>query len=60
MPGIGLQRKGDVRHCQGTVLADWIAVGADGKERMTGTSVFMFNPDGQIDSVTGFTNPPPA
>jgi len=60
MPGIGLQRKGDVRHCQGTVLADWIASGTDGKERMTGTSVFVFNPDGQIDSVTGFTNPPPA
>jgi uncharacterized protein YndB with AHSA1/START domain len=59
MPGIGLQRKGDVRHCQGTVLADWIAVGSDGKERMTGTSVFMFIPDGRIDSVTGFTNPPP-
>ena len=60
MPGIGLRRKGDVRHCQGTVLADWIAAGADGKERMTGTSVFVFSPDGRIDSVTGFTNPSPA
>jgi hypothetical protein len=60
MPGVGLQRKGDVRHCQGTVLADWIAVGSDGKERMTGTNVFVFRPDGRIDSVTGFTNPPPA
>jgi uncharacterized protein YndB with AHSA1/START domain len=59
MPGIGLQRKGDVRHCQGTVLADWIAAGSDGKERMTGTSVFEFSPDGRIDSVTGFTNLPP-
>ncbi len=57
MPGIGLRRKGDVRHCQGTVLADWIAVGSDGKERMSGTSVFIFRPDGRIDSVTGFTNP---
>jgi uncharacterized protein YndB with AHSA1/START domain len=57
MPGIGLQRKGDVRHCQGTVLADWIAAGSDGKERMSGTSVFVFSPDGRIDSVTGFTNP---
>jgi len=56
MPGIGLQRKGDVRHCQGTVLADWIAAGSDGKERMTGTSVFVFSPDGRIDWVTGFTN----
>ncbi len=55
MPGIILRRKGSVRHCQGTVLADWIAVDGDGKERMTGTSVFVFGPDGRIDSVTGFT-----
>jgi uncharacterized protein YndB with AHSA1/START domain len=60
MPGIGLRRKGDVRQCQGTVLADWIAAGSDGKERMSGTSVFVFSPDGRIDSVTGFTNPLPA
>ena len=60
MPGIGLRRKGDVRQCQGTVLADWIAAGSDGKERMSGTSVFAFSPDGRIDSVTGFTNPSPA
>jgi hypothetical protein len=59
MPGIGLRRRGDVRHCQGTVLADWIAAGSDGKERMSGTSVFVFGPHGRIDSVTGFTNPPP-
>ena len=57
MPGIGLQRKGDVRQCQGTALADWIAKGGDGKERMSGTSVFAFSPDGRIESVTGFTNP---
>ena len=25
MPGISLERKGDVRHCQGTALADWVA-----------------------------------
>lgn len=59
MPGIGLRRKGDVRQCQGTVLADWIAAGADGKERMSGTSVFVFRPDGRIGSVTGVTNPLP-
>ncbi len=57
MPGMGLRRKGDVRHCQGTVLADWIAAGSDGKERLTGTSVFAFGPDGRIDSVIGLTNP---
>ncbi|MGD0437808.1 MAG: SRPBCC domain-containing protein [Bryobacteraceae bacterium] len=60
MPGIALRRRGNVRHCQGTVLADWIASGADGKERMTGTNVFVFRPDGRIDSVMGFTNPSPA
>ena len=57
MPGIVLRRKGDVRHCQGTVLADWIAADSDGKERMSGTNVFVFGPDGRIDSVTGFSNP---
>lgn len=60
MPGIALRRNGNIRQCQGTVLADWIAAGADGKERMSGTSVFVFRPDGRIDSVTGFTNPIPA
>jgi uncharacterized protein YndB with AHSA1/START domain len=57
MPGITLGRKGEVRHCQGEVLADWIAAGKDGKERMSGTSLFVFRPDGRIESVTGFTNP---
>ena len=50
MPGVCMTRKGDVRHCQGTVLADWEAKG------MSGTNVFVFRPDGKIDSVTGFTN----
>jgi len=56
MPGITLQRKGNVRHCQGSVLADWTAQDTSGAERMSGASVFVFNPDGRIDSVTGFTN----
>jgi uncharacterized protein YndB with AHSA1/START domain len=56
MPGIGLKRKGSVRHCQGTVLADWIAADADGKERMGGTSIFQFTPDGKIEAVTSFSN----
>jgi uncharacterized protein YndB with AHSA1/START domain len=50
MPGVTLTRKGNIRHCQGTVLADWIA------GPMTGTSVFDFSPDGRIESVTGLTN----
>jgi uncharacterized protein YndB with AHSA1/START domain len=57
MPGIGLQRKGDVRHCQGTVLAEWVARSIDGQEKMSGTSVFVFAPDLKIESVTSVANP---
>jgi len=57
MPGIRMHRKGDVRHCQGTVLADWIAVDKDAKELMAGTNVFALDAEGKIESVTGFTNP---
>jgi len=52
MPGVVLTRKGDIRHCQGTVLADWTA------GPISGTNVFLMNPDGRIASVTGLTNPP--
>ena len=57
MPGIRLQRKGEVRQCQGTVLADWIAVDGNSQTRMTGSSVYVFRADGKIVSVTGFANP---
>lgn len=53
MPGISLKRTGDVRHCQGTALADWVAIAADGAERSRGTNVFVFGPTGKIESVTG-------
>jgi hypothetical protein len=56
MPGFRMERKGDVRHCQGTVLADWIAKGPDGQPRMNGTNVFIFGPDVRIESVTGITS----
>jgi uncharacterized protein YndB with AHSA1/START domain len=59
MPGIRLQRDGDVRHCQGVVLADWVARAADGKERARGTNVFVLDPTGHIESVTGFWNQQP-
>jgi uncharacterized protein YndB with AHSA1/START domain len=59
MPGITLRRKGDARHCQGTVIADWIASQADGQERMSGTSVFVLGPDCRIKSATSFTNSAP-
>jgi uncharacterized protein YndB with AHSA1/START domain len=54
MPGLRLQKTGKVRHCQGTVLADWTAVGPDGQPRAQGTNVFALGPDGQIEGVTGF------
>jgi uncharacterized protein YndB with AHSA1/START domain len=59
MPGVRSRRKGDVRHCQGTIVADWAATSADGQERMSGINVFVMRPDGRIDSVTGLMNMPP-
>lgn len=54
MPGIHLERRGDVRHCQGMVLADWAVVDAKGTTQGTGTNVFAFGADGRILSTTGF------
>jgi uncharacterized protein YndB with AHSA1/START domain len=54
MPGFRLQRDGAPRHCQGLVLADWTASGPDGQVRAHGTNVFALDPDGLIESVTGF------
>ncbi len=54
MPGLRMQREGTPRHCQGTVLADWSAVGPDGQPRGRGTNVFELGPDGRIESVIGF------
>lgn len=51
---ITLTRSGDVRHCQGMVLADWTAAGLDGTERGKGTNVFVFAPSGKVEWVTGF------
>jgi hypothetical protein len=58
MPGLRMKRSGDVRHCQGTVLANFVIVGPDGVERASGTNVFVFGPGGQIETATGFMNPP--
>jgi uncharacterized protein YndB with AHSA1/START domain len=60
MPGFGLERKGTIRHCQNTVLSDWIARGPDGQVRMSGSSVFLLGADGRIESATGLMNPPEA
>lgn len=51
MPGVRMARRGDVRHCQGMALADWTA------EAQAGTSVFVLRANGNIESVTSFTNP---
>ena len=54
MPGFRMRRDGDVRHCQGTLLADWVAVGSDGQQRARGTNVFLLDRVGKIQTVTGF------
>jgi hypothetical protein len=32
---------------------DWIARGADGKDRARGMNVFVFGADGRLEAVTG-------
>jgi uncharacterized protein YndB with AHSA1/START domain len=53
MPGVRLKRAGQIRHCQGVVLANWVATGPDGQARGSGTNVFQLTPDGLIEAVTG-------
>jgi uncharacterized protein YndB with AHSA1/START domain len=53
MPGFRLERAGAVRHCQGVVVADWVAKGADGQERGRGQNVFTLAGDGRIADVVG-------
>lgn len=60
MPGVRLRRNGEVRHCQGMVLCDWVANGGDGKQIGAGTNAFVFGPTGKIEWVTGFWTPPAA
>jgi uncharacterized protein YndB with AHSA1/START domain len=53
--GARVERRGEVRACQGSALADWEVVGGfPGR----GTNAFEFAPDGRIASVVGFWNPP--
>jgi uncharacterized protein YndB with AHSA1/START domain len=54
MPGVTLKRNGEIRQCQGVVLADWIWVKSGGEEYARGTNVFALRPDGLIESATGF------
>jgi uncharacterized protein YndB with AHSA1/START domain len=57
MPGLRMRRVSDVRHCQGTALVDWVATDGSGEERARGTNVFVLDPTGKIQSVTGFWSP---
>jgi uncharacterized protein YndB with AHSA1/START domain len=54
MPGLRLERDGAVRHCQGTAVVDWRAVGPDGTLRGRGVNVLELAPDGRLAAVTGF------
>lgn len=56
MPGLRLSREGEIRHCQGMVLADWVARTVEGQERGRGTNVFVFGAGGRMASITGFWN----
>lgn len=53
-PGIRFERKGDIRHCQGVVLADWVTHGDEGTARLKGTCCFTFNTANQIEAVINF------
>jgi uncharacterized protein YndB with AHSA1/START domain len=54
MPGSRQERRGEVRHCQWQLLADWVAVGADGQERGRGSTLFQLDADARIAAVTSF------
>ena len=58
MPGIALEPAGAARHCQGTVLADWIARLPGGQPMARGTSVFELDPQGRFTRVVGFWDQP--
>jgi uncharacterized protein YndB with AHSA1/START domain len=55
MPGMTLSRTGEVRHCQGRALSDWVATGTDGAPRGRGTNAFVFDADGRVRDVVGFS-----
>ena len=53
MPGVRLERQGDVRQCQGSAFCNWNAAAGD-KPIGTGTTFFTLDAEGRIESVTGF------
>ena len=57
MPGVRLRRDGQIRQCQGSVLANWNAVDA-GKTRASGTNLFVLDQACRIIAVVGFSGSP--
>ncbi len=56
VPGVTLERAGEPRQCQGTVLVDWVAKLADGRPMGRGTNLFELTAAGRIERVVGFWN----
>jgi hypothetical protein len=54
MPDMHVTRRGDVRHCQGTLLVAWTVMSGAGEERGKGMNVFTLDAAGKILSVVGF------
>jgi uncharacterized protein YndB with AHSA1/START domain len=54
VPGLVMQRSTEPRHCQGTVLFEWSALGPDGQAMANGTNVARLAADGRITDVVGF------
>jgi uncharacterized protein YndB with AHSA1/START domain len=53
MPGVRLKRTGDVRQCQGTAVAEWVAEGPGSNTSGSGINVFDLAPDGRLTRVVG-------
>jgi len=53
MPGLRMERRGEVSLCQGTAVAEWIILSPDGQERGRGTNVYRLGPHGKLESVVG-------
>jgi uncharacterized protein YndB with AHSA1/START domain len=53
MPGMKIERRGPIHHCQGTALCEWTATGSAGEERGQGTNIFTFDAEGRIIDVVG-------
>lgn len=53
MPGVRLEREGDVQQCQGSAFCNWNAVTND-RTVGKGTTFFTLDAEGRIESATGF------